>query len=105
MVGYSPIGSSHPIADLTGNVPTTVNVTTSSTQLLAANDKRRFCIFSNIGNRDAFIAVGQTAVGNQGFALFKGEQITIGRESAPPKEEINAIVNAGNTDITILEVE
>jgi len=105
MGNYSPRGGLHPLGDYTGQVPTAVNIGTSSTQLLDANDNRRFCVLSNIGNRDAFIAVGQTAIVNQGFVLTKGSQIFIGLEAEAPKEAINAIVGAASTDIAILEVE
>jgi len=105
MGNYSPTGSSHPIGDVTGNTPTNATVTTSSTQISAANGDRRFIILSNIGNKDVFLASGQTAILNSGAILLRGESIVIGAEAEPLKEAINGIVSAGTTTIAVLEFE
>ncbi len=103
MSNYSPMGGGHPVGDVLGKVPTSVTVTTSSTQLLAADEDRRFVMLSNIGNKDAFVAAGQTALVSKGGVILKGESLVIGLSEESSKEDINAIVIAGDTVIAILE--
>lgn len=105
MSAYSPTGSPHPLGDVVGQTPTGVTVTTSSTQLLAANEDRRACIISNIGIQDIYIAIGNTAVVSAGLPLPKGEQIVLGDTSEPTTEAINAITLVATSDIAILEFE
>ena len=102
MAQYSPIGDNSPIGDVTGGVLASVSVSNSSVLVLAANENRRAIIFSNVGNRDCFLASGQTAIAEQCLLLKKGETRIITVELAG-KEAINGITDAGSTTIGVQE--
>lgn len=104
MPSYNPVGGGHSLADPAGQVPINVTIINSSTQILPANDNRRFCILSNIGVKDVYVAVGQTALNEKGITLFKGGTLVIGREGESVKEIINGITSTGSSLITIQEV-
>ena len=55
-----------------GDAPSSITVTTTSTQILAFNSARNWCILTNIGNKDIYMAAGQTAIVNNGIFLSKG---------------------------------
>lgn len=105
MVSYAPMGSPHPLGDVTGQTPISVNVSTISTQLLAANENRRFIVLSNNGLQDVFIAIGNTATVDTGLILEKGEITSLFAETESSKESINAVTFANTSDIAILEFE
>lgn len=52
-----------------GQTPVGVNVTTSSTQILAVNTSRKSTIICNDSDTTMWLAIGQTAVAHQGIRL------------------------------------
>ncbi len=88
-----------------GKIPTSVNVTNSSTEIVASNTARKWLVLTNIGNRDVYMAVGQTALDKKGALLGKGGgSIALGVDMITT-EAINGITSAGSADVMILEGE
>ncbi len=88
-----------------GKIPTSVSVTTSSTEIVAANTARKWLVLTNIGNRDVYVAVGQTALSLKGALLGKGGgSVSLGAEMMTT-EAINGITSAGSATVMILECE
>ena len=86
-----------------GQVPTNVTVTTSSTEILPASTARKWCIFTNIGNKDVYLASGQTALVEKGVLLGKsGGAIALGAATMTT-EAINGITKSGEAIVMILE--
>jgi len=86
-----------------GQVPTNVSVTNSSTEIIDANAARKWLILTNIGNRDVFVASGQTALVDKGALLGKGGGSIILDSSNMATEAINGIVSGGSATVMILE--
>ncbi len=88
-----------------GKIPTNVSVTASSTEIVAANTARKWLVLTNIGNRDVYMAVGQTALDQKGALLGKGGgSIALGVDMITT-EAINGITSAGSATVMILEGE
>jgi len=82
-----------------------VNVTNSSTQILAADDTRVAIRLDNTGNQDVHIAFDNTATTND-IIIPKGDTLgylTIARFPFIT-DVINGITNAGSSNIKIFEV-
>lgn len=86
-----------------GQIPSNVSVTTSSTEIIDANTKRKWCVLTNIGNQDVFIAAGQTALVDKGALLGKRGGSIILDASNMTTEAINGIVSGGSSTVMILE--
>ena len=56
----------------TGKAPATVNVTTSSGELVASNSSREYAAIVNDSDTDIYLALGQTAVANRGIRINSG---------------------------------
>lgn len=86
-----------------GQTPDNVTITNSSTQILAANTSRKWCIMTNTGNRDIFVAMGQTALVNKGILIGRnGGSLTL-TASALSTEAINGITTGGSSSMTYQE--
>ena len=86
-----------------GQIPTSVSVTSSSTEIVASNTARKWLVLTNIGNRDVYVAVGQTALSQKGALLGKGGgSISLGVDMITT-EAINGITSAGAAVVMILE--
>lgn len=86
-----------------GQTPNSVSVSNSSTQIIAANASRKWCFLTNIGNKDVFVAVGQTALVNKGFLLGKNGGGVLMDASAISLEALNGITSAGASVIMFQE--
>ena len=84
-------------------VPAAVSVTTSSTEILAANTARKWCFLTNIGNKDVWIAIGQTAVGSRGLLLRKQGGSLALTAQLMSTEAINGITSAGTGSMIVQE--
>lgn len=72
IIARSPAGRlavSPEAGDVTGQAIVGVNVTDSSTAVLAANTNRQVAIIVNDSDTTVYAAIGQTAVANQGIRL------------------------------------
>lgn len=87
----------------TGQTPTSVSVTTSSTELLAANTNRKWCVLTNVGNKDVFLAIDATALVNKGILLGKGGgSIQMGADIMSTGA-LNGITASGTASVLIQE--
>ena len=86
-----------------GQIPTNVSVTNSSTEIIDANAARKWCIITNIGNQDVFLAAGQTALVDKGALLGKRGGAIVLDASNMSTEAINGIVSSGTATVMILE--
>ncbi len=86
-----------------GAAPTTTTVTNSSTEILAANSDRKWCLVTNIGGRDVYVAIGQTAILNRGALLKKqGGSFLMDRDFMS-FETLNGITASGSSAVIVLE--
>lgn len=86
-----------------GQTPGSVTVTTTSTEILPANENRKWAIITNKGNVDVFIAIGQTALLDRGMVLGRsGGSITLD-EDLMSIEAVNGIVQAGSAVVIFQE--
>jgi len=66
----------------TGQTPVGVNVTTSSTEILAANDNRKHAIVVNDSDAAMWLAIGQAAEAHKGIRLnARGGSLVIGKRT------------------------
>ncbi len=92
----------------TGQTPVGVNVTTSSTQILAANADRKVAIIVNNSDEVVWLAIGKTAVVNKGIRLnARGGSFILSKYGPVfSTEAINGIhAGTGNKVATAQEVE
>jgi len=92
--GTNLIGAVNPRSEAAaGQPPVGVNVTTTSTQVLAVNASRKVAIICNDSDTTLWLAIGQTAVANQGIRLnAKGGILVISRTGdIYSTEAVNAI--------------
>ena len=83
--------------------PTKVSVGSSDTTVLAAFGGRSYAVFVNDSNETIFLALGATAVINEGIRLnanggsyeIKGENLWLG--------EVSAICASGSKNLTVTE--
>lgn len=80
-----------------------VSVGNTSTEVLPAENQRRYCAITNKGNKDAWINFGAPAVFGQGILLGKQGGFKELLSSAFTSLAVNAITDTGNTDIAFLE--
>ena len=87
----------------TGQTPETTSVSNSSTEIVAANTNRRWCLLTNIGSNDVYGAIGQTAILNRGFLLAaNGGSITLGADICST-QAINGITSTGTSNVIFQE--
>ncbi len=82
--------------------PTQILVSTSSTQLLAANVNRIFARISNNSNQTIYIQYGVTAVWQQGLRLSPGASLTISTAELY-NGSINAVSQSTTVAIDVIE--
>ena len=86
-----------------GQVPTSTTVSSTSTQIVAAAPLRKWCIVTNIGKKDIFAAVGQTALLNKGILIGRDGGSMLMDASVMSTQELNGITEEGTTTIAIQE--
>ncbi len=87
----------------TGQTPTSVSVTTSTTEISAANTARKWIMITNVGNRDVFIACDVDALVDKGILLGKGGgSIAMGAEFCT-LGAIDGITSAGSSTVLVQE--
>lgn len=88
-----------------GNPPENAIVSATSSVIIPANVNRNWCMLTNIGNRDVFVALGQTAEINKGIFLGRqGGAISLGA-NIMSVEVINGITDGGSAIIIYQEGE
>lgn len=86
-----------------GSAPTSGSVTTSSSELIAANTARKGVWLQNVGNKTIFLGWGaNAAVLNTGIRILKDERLPLGAAMLPT-EAINAITDSGTQTVLIQE--
>lgn len=113
--GKDPNGALQSIAtDISGNVfvnqkisstaasPTAVSVSTSSIQIVAANTARKGLVITNVSNNRISIAIGVTAVLNQGITLYPGG-IYVMDAFTYNLSAFNAVASAASSAVAIQE--
>ncbi len=86
----------------TGKSPTTVNVTSSTTQLAAANTSRVCIYFLNTSQKDVFLGFGVNAEADKGVRLVRNEAFIMD-STAVDKGQINAIAESGTSAVLVQE--
>lgn len=85
-----------------GKTNTNISVGSSTTAVLAANDRRRSVIIVNDASEAIYLAIGASAVLNRGIRLSSsGGVYQCFRDC--PKEAINAISTSGSQNVTVYE--
>lgn len=98
-------GSSTPAYNAgSGNAPTAVNVTNSSTQILAYNADRKWAAITNVGARTMWFSFGQTAVAGSGLMMGPNGIFVVDTNTFST-QAINGITDAGSTVIAVQEVQ
>ena len=86
-----------------GQIPDSVSITNTSGEILAANTIRKWCYLTNLGSRDVFIAIGQTALINKGILLGKqGGSLDLDSDIMS-EETINGITLSGSSTVIFQE--
>lgn len=86
-----------------GASPGTTTVSNSSTEIVAANVSRRWCILTNVGNKDVYLAAGQTAEVDKGAILHaNGGSIVFG-VNFDTTQALNGITKASTSAVIFLE--
>ncbi len=86
-----------------GQTPATVSVTNSSTEIVAANPNRKWCLVTNVGNKDVYGAMGQTAEVGKGFLLARNGGSMLVDSTLHSVEALNGITSAGTSNVIIQE--
>ncbi len=86
-----------------GQVPNSVSVGNTSTEIVAANTSRKWCVITNIGNRDIFVAIGQTALINKGIFLGRNGGSLLMDAGIMSIESVNGITTSGTSDVIFQE--
>lgn len=84
--------------------PVTVSVTTTSTEICAANAVRAWAVITNLSAGDVFIAFGRTAILSRGCRLGQNESLKIDA-SFHTEQTINGIVASGTSNVIVLEAD
>ena len=100
MGAYNPLGAGSPLTGVAGQVPATATITNVSSTVLAANTAAVLIFISNIGNQDAYITTGQTAIAGTGVYIAKGDARYFPLYGKMV-EEITGITAAGSTILTM----
>ena len=88
-----------------GKPPSTATATTTSSTLLAADSNRKWCVLTNVGNKDVFLAFGQTAEVDKGAVLLgNGGSLVLGDEFHTT-EDINGITAAATSTVLFSEAD
>ncbi len=88
---------------ITGQTPGSTSVSNSNTEILAANTARRWCVLTNIGNKDVWVAMGQTALVNKGMLLGRsGGSVVMGNDFMCV-DAVNGITSSGSSTIAFQE--
>ncbi len=82
-----------------GQTPFTVEVTTANTILLAANDARKWAVFTNTSNRTVWISIGENAEVDKGTPIEKGETFRLDA-FALSVGIVHGITAVGTADVT-----
>ena len=86
-------------------IPAPVSVGNTSTEVLATNTSRKWCLVTNIGNKDVWMGIGQTAVSGRGILLGKqGGSMTMSAVLMS-YDAVNGITASGNSDVITQEGE
>ncbi len=88
--------------------PTTVNVGTTSTQILAANNSRVAAVISNDSDTVIYLAVGATAEVGKGIRLPSGDRVEFGTPGGLPGsyQAINGIHGGtGDKAVAVQEIQ
>ena len=86
-----------------GGPPQTVAVSSSSSEVVAADTNRKGIWIQNTGNRTVFLGFGANAAeDNKGIRLVKDERIQVGATMLPT-EAINAKTTAGPSTLIYQE--
>ncbi len=81
-----------------------VNVTTATTAILAANADRLWARITNISGVTIYLGFGTDAVANAGYTLVDGASFTLD-VTTPWQGTINGIhASTGNKAVTIVEI-
>lgn len=86
-----------------GQTPDNVSVTTSSTEIAAASESRKWIILSNIGNKDVFIAIGQPALVDKGILLHRDAGQLLFSAELLSDQAINGITSSGSSTVAFQE--
>lgn len=78
-----------------GQIPATVMVSASSTEIIASNSARAFAVLTNLGKEDVWVACDTTALINKGFLLGKNGGNLALDATILTKGPINGITKAG----------
>ena len=79
---------------------TKVSVGTTSTSVLAANEKRKYAIFVNDSNETIYLSLSGTAVMNEGIMLGVGDKYEIGPNNLYTGA-VSAICATGGKNLTV----
>jgi len=88
-----------------GQTPATVNVSATSTEIVAANNNRSCVFLTNIGKDDVWMALDTAALLDKGILLGKNGGSLLLDLGALTVGAINGIAASGKTsDVTFLEM-
>lgn len=88
--------------------PATVNVATTSTEILAANTSRVAAVISNDSGQTLYLAVGAAAEVGKGISLPSGSKVEFGTPGGLPGtfQAINGIHGGtGNKAVAVQEIK
>lgn len=86
-----------------GQTPTTTTISNSSTEIVGKNDNRKWCLVTNNGLRDVFIAIGKTAEVDKGAVLKRNGGSMLMDASFLSTEVLNGITSAGTSTVLVIE--
>ncbi len=94
-----------PVIPLTGDAqaPTSALVTSVSSIIVNANDDRKWCLLTNTGMKDVFLAAGQDAEIDKGFMVPGGGGSLIIGGDFFTLESINGITKAASSLVIVQE--
>lgn len=86
------------------SAPDSAAITTVTSEVLAANDKRRGAILINDGATKVYLGIGFAAVAGKGIAIAAGGSYEINRVNLT-LQAVNVITSSGTSTITFQEAE
>jgi len=88
---------------IVGQTPISVTVDDEGVDLLGPNPLRGFCVLTNVGNFDVFIALDNDAEENKGIRLGKqGDRIAMGSEVVS-RGRVHAICGMGSSALILIQ--
>jgi len=87
--------------DFSTGVATNVSVLTTSTEALAANEARKYCVLVNDSNETMYISLGVAAVMNKGIRLNANGGVLEIAGDHPFRGAIYAICSSGTKNLSI----